>query len=291
MLQKQAGRIADALECGKRRILDLAPNEPRPYGTWIVFMPYAMLGMVEEAEYWLARHMREWPEMYQRHLWRAYLLVPATGHLPMAEAIADFEAALEAFGIGEERLDPVDAGSFGMMLSLAGEYERAIPLLERWVDPDGANPRGWEYYWSVRSDAHALAWAWQQTGQHEKAVRLLGGLDRDLLAEHSEGRLHLSDELFDYARNELLLGRREQALDRFEKAAEAGWRGYYGIRADPRWDALRDEPRFQAVLAKVKADLDAQRGQVEAIEAEHDFRARYDAAMAEQARRAEQAQR
>jgi TolB-like protein/Tfp pilus assembly protein PilF len=292
MLQRDAGRIADALECSKRRILDLAPTEPRPYDTWLVFMPYAMLGMVDEAEYWLARHAREWPEMYQRHLWRAYLLGPATGHLPMAAAIAEFEAALEAFGVGEERLNPLDTATYGMMLALMGDLERAIPLLEPLVDPDGDfRSASYDHWWGARNEPHALAWAWLQTGQREKAARLLDWLDRELREERSAGRLHLSEDLFEYARNELLLGRREQALDLFEQAADAGWRGYYGIRVDPRWDALRDEPRFQAVLAKVKADLDRQRTQVEAVEAEHDFVARYDAAMAEQARRAEQAQR
>jgi hypothetical protein len=146
------------------------------------------------------------------------------------------------------------------------------------------------YYWGVRNEAQALAWAWQQTGQDEKAARLLDGLDREFRAEQAEARQHLSEDRFEYARNALLLGNREQALELLEQAAEAGWRGYYGIRADPRWDPLREEPKFQAVLAKVKADLDAQRAQVEAIEADDDFIARYDAAMAEQARRAEQTQ-
>jgi TolB-like protein/Tfp pilus assembly protein PilF len=290
-LHKEAGRIADALECGKRRILELAPTEPRPYGTWILFMPYAMLGMVEEAEYWIARHNREWPGMYQRHLWRAYVLGPATGHLPMREAIEDFEAALQSFGMDEEQLDTADAAAFGLMVALAGDYERAIPLLEPWVNPEGSMRGGsFGYYWGVRNEAQALAWAWQQTGQDEKAARLLDGLDREFRAEQAEARQHLSEDRFEYARNALLLGNREQALELLEQAAEAGWRGYYGIRADPRWDPLREEPKFQAVLAKVKADLDAQRAQVEAIEADDDFIARYDAAMAEQARRAEQTQ-
>jgi hypothetical protein len=43
---------------------------------------------------------------------------------------------------------------------------------------------------------------------------------------------------------------------------------------------VTDEPRFQAVMARVKADLDEQRARVEAIEAGEDFVARLDAAIA-----------
>jgi TolB-like protein/tetratricopeptide (TPR) repeat protein len=287
-LQNQAGRIADALECGKRRILELAPIESRPYDTWMLSMPYGMLGMVDEAEYWLARHMQEWPEMYQMHFLRAFVLGPATGHLPMPEAIEEFKTALESFGMGEERLGPYDAASYGMMFALMGDHERAIPLLERHVDPEGPIEFLPLYIWGARNEAQALAWAWQQTGQDEKAARLLDGMDRKYRAARAEGRQHTSEPLFEYARNALLLGHREQALELLGQAAEAGWRGYYGIQADPRWDSVREEPKFQAVLASVKADLDAQRARVEAIEAEDDFIARYDAAMAEQAGRARQ---
>ncbi len=94
-----------------------------------------------------------------------------------------------------------------------------------------------------------------------------------------DGRLHRSAELFEYARNQALLGDAAGALDLLEQAADAGWRGYHAIRSDPRWAPLREEPRFQGVLERIKADIDAQRAQVEAIDAEDDFIAQFDAVL------------
>jgi hypothetical protein len=86
--------------------------------------------------------------------------------------------------------------------------------------------------------------------------------------------------LADYALTAVLLGDLPRALDLLEQAEQAGWRRYYATLRDPRWDALREEPRFQGILARVKADIDAQRARVEALEAEDDFEARLDAAIA-----------
>ena len=107
-------------------------------------------------------------------------------------------------------------------------------------------------------------------------------LDEHFRQRDSDGRLHRSGDLFEFARNQALLGDSPRALDLLERAERAGWRGYYSARHDPRWDALRGEPRFQALMARVKADLDAQRARVEQIDAEDDFAARLDAALASQ---------
>jgi hypothetical protein len=46
-----------------------------------------------------------------------------------------------------------------------------------------------------------------------------------------------------------------------------------GILYDPRWDAVRQEPLFEAVMARVKADIDRQRAVVEAVDREENFAA------------------
>jgi hypothetical protein len=50
---------------------------------------------------------------------------------------------------------------------------------------------------------------------------------------------------------------------------------------DPRWAMVRDEPRFRAVMAWVKEDLDAQRAAFEAANSDEEFLTRLDAVMAE----------
>jgi hypothetical protein len=68
---------------------------------------------------------------------------------------------------------------------------------------------------------------------------------------------------------------------------EAGWRGQnwdfwqlWPLMHDPAWDAVSDELRFQALMAQLEADIEEQRAQVERIDAEDDFIARYEATLA-----------
>jgi len=57
----------------------------------------------------------------------------------------------------------------------------------------------------------------------------------------------------------MLLDHHDDALDRLQRAIDAGWRDYYLRFHDPRWNALRDNPRYQAMMEMVKADVDRQR--------------------------------
>jgi TolB-like protein len=272
-LHRNTGRIADALECGKRRVLTFSPREGRVYATHVLMRPYAMLGMLDEVDYWDTRGRGEWPDLWQGHLWRAQLLGLGAGGMGFAEAIAEFEAVLASFGIGFDRLGPEQRAVYGSLLSLAGDHEAAI----EWLEPVARE--------SMEAQ-HALAWAYLNTGEDTRAEAILLEPDRDFRDREAAGRLHLSDDLFAYARNSLLLGNREHALALLERAAEAGWRGYYQVRQDIRWDAVRDNPRFRALMTRVKADVDEQRARVEAIEAEEDFVAQLDAAIASHVGRA-----
>ncbi len=107
-------------------------------------------------------------------------------------------------------------------------------------------------------------------------MKILEGLDRDLHERRREGLLHYSGDLYFFARNALLLGDHELALDRLELAIEAGWRDYYIHVPDPRWAPLRDDPRYQSLMAKVKADVDRQGAEIARIDAEEDFPALLD---------------
>jgi hypothetical protein len=51
-------------------------------------------------------------------------------------------------------------------------------------------------------------------------------------------------------------------------------------RNDPYWASLESDPRYRALIATVKADVDRQRAEVERIDATDDFMARIDAALA-----------
>jgi hypothetical protein len=79
----------------------------------------------------------------------------------------------------------------------------------------------------------------------------------------------------------VLLGDDELAMERLGQAVDAGWRGYYVHINDPRWFALAEDPRFRRLMGEVKADVDRQAEEVDRIDAEENFPAILDAALAD----------
>jgi hypothetical protein len=132
----------------------------------------------------------------------------------------------------------------------------------------------------------SLAWAYAQTGRADKAASILetlnkyfAELDRDD-SLFDEYLVPLYDGYYRYALNTRLMGDLDLALDRLEQAVELGWRGYYLNHHDSRWDVQRDNPRFQELMAFVKADVDKQRAEQNRVDAEDEFIARLNAKMA-----------
>ena len=110
--------------------------------------------------------------------------------------------------------------------------------------------------------AHALAWSYLHTGADAKAAHLLAGCVTGMHAPRGPKarglkRLQLCAEV------ELLRGNIDRALDGLEQAIQAGWREhYYGQEGTRTGLRLRDHPRYRALMAKVKADVDRQRAEV-----------------------------
>ena len=49
-----------------------------------------------------------------------------------------------------------------------------------------------------------------------------------------------------------LAGRKEEAIDTFERLVSLGWGKRDWVEHDPDYDSLRDDPRFQRLVAKLK---------------------------------------
>jgi hypothetical protein len=74
------------------------------------------------------------------------------------------------------------------------------------------------------------------------------------------------------------------------KAVDAGWRGYGLFNwsyydydhfwKSPVWRGAWQSEEFAPILADIQADLARQRAEVEATEAEHDFRAEFEELLA-----------
>jgi hypothetical protein len=122
----------------------------------------------------------------------------------------------------------------------------------------------------------ALAWAYLESDRRVEALRILEPIDQAYAALDHSGLLHGSTDLFLYAQNALLLGNVDAALDRLERAIDAGWRRYIIKHHDPRWKALENKTRYVALIEPVLAELERQRAEVERIDANGDFSERFE---------------
>jgi TolB-like protein/Tfp pilus assembly protein PilF len=271
-LYRQAGRLVDATEVYKRLLLEIIAERGRAAGMMRLIEIYAMLGLVEQAEDWRERSIRNFPGLDMMRLYELEALSLRSGALDYGEALAEVEVIIGRMAPDLADI-PRDAVTFyGSLRALAGDAEGAIRLLAPLLAEGDAD--------LLRPLERALAWAYLQVGDPAAAAALLESLDRDYREREAAGRLHLSDDLAYFALNTLLLGEPERALELLARAADAGWRGHYAALRDPRWDAARTRPEFQAIMTRVKADLYLQRAQLEAIDAQDDFIARYEAALA-----------
>ena len=133
------------------------------------------------------------------------------------------------------------------------------------------------------NELQTLAWTLQQTGRREEAAAILDGIGELLETQIDSVAYPLSGGVHGAALNALLQGRTDLALERLERAVELGWREVYLSESDPRWTALKDNERYQAVMAAARADVDRQRAIVERIDAEEDFISLLDATWAGEA--------
>lgn len=260
-LYSVTGRFVEANAVAKGVVLNHAEAVGRGLWSALLSASYAQLGLWDSAVYWIERNEQEAPD--DSGLEGVQLLRQQGRYEEMAAALPATPA----------HTAPDYVSSYGTMQALAGDHREAIQTLEPVVDPDA--PNGFQVM-DFADAHHALAWAYMETGATDRAQKLLQQLDRRFQELQTEGWLHLSSDLGLFAQNALLAGDEDLALDRLRQAIDAGWRDYYSVRHDPRWQSLSDNPRFKTLLETVKVDIDAQRARIEQIDAGDDFVARLD---------------
>jgi eukaryotic-like serine/threonine-protein kinase len=194
------------------------------------------------------------PSYAPGYQWHAFYLVGQGRH---ADAIAEIQRAREL-----DPLSPRINSNLGLMFYYARDYDRAIRELEKAVELD---PMGSQWF---------LGWAYLQKRMYDKAiaasldrVRLVDGMGSSLpdlayayalAGRRAEARLTMAKIREQSTRTyippdavalvHLALGDKQQALSVLEAALPDRNLLYYWLTADPRYDPLRSEPRFQALI-------------------------------------------
>lgn len=256
-LYVDSGRMAQAMAIAHQYHRDDAGQGGDSAGLPFSFMrdTYALVGAWERAEQWQDHFEREYPDNPLVRFDRASILVLQGRHQEALDVMRD---TLAAHNLGVSTMFLESTLDFAMVLAMNGASEESIKILESLDIPmtvtDGINAHQW------------LAWTHQQAGRSTRAAEILGALDRQFLLLQADGYLRSPRTMAMHALNALLSGDATVAVERLQQAVDAGWRDYYGTMQDPRWAPLRDDPRFVALMAAVKQDLDRQRAEIDQMD-------------------------
>ena len=151
----------------------------------------------------------------------------------------DYAAAREVLQRALQ-LEPTRGGALAMMGRIEeaeGHFDAALDVLTRMREIVGTGNTGLEIE-MVRLEA--------LTGRRDEAERHLSELQRAAAADHQ--RIVAKN----LAQVQLAFGNRDRALDFFEEAINERDPSVLWLAVDPRVDALRPMPRFQALLARLR---------------------------------------
>ena len=261
VLYIHTGRLVEINAIAKREALKVMHNY---YGlAW----NYALLGLWDAAERWANLMQADFPNEHWTPVYPSFVPFWQGRY---AEAAEIYRSTGELF----DRNSAPAAYRYGESQALAGDFDGALATLEPWLQQTDVNAQGA----SGEMPLHTLAWIYRETGRGEEAEKILGAIKRYFESLEAQNLLHGSADLFNYAQNALLLGNHDTALDRLERAVDAGWRNYLIQRHDPRWAPLHNHPRYVSLMQLVMADVERQRAEVERIDAADDFMKRFEAA-------------
>jgi TolB-like protein len=163
------------------------------------------------------------------------------------------EAKAAAEGLVGPDATPADLDVAGYFLAAAGDAERARSVLERAHEaaPD-ARPQ------LTQPPSVVLAHLLHRAGETARAEAILVESERLFREAMDTGDANPA-LLVALAGIATVRGHADEALDRLDRAVDAGWNDAIGTRLDPVLAPLHGEPRFEAALEVMDARLESMR--------------------------------
>ncbi len=252
-VEEEYGNLDKALRY-RRRLLAEVPSSYTAYVTAWVAWDATNLGRFDDAEKLLAENETAplADEIYPA----------ARQHLLMAQGRM---AELEAYGesLVERANDTYARRSewprwllkqLGQGQAVLGHHDQAARYLKQ-VYADPRAPVDHARLASELDSMHFLGHSLRRLGRTGEADAVL---EQSLaLIRHSEAQgASFPDLTLAEARAHALQGNTALAVATLRQAVAQGWRGYWSMPSDPRWDSLRPDPEFKEILAKVRDDVE-----------------------------------
>lgn len=175
------------------------------------------------------------------------------------ECFATKNDYLARLGLNIEEAPFAVQETFGSMAVLLGRYQEGIEVLERLFRPELRVPEQLGGSEMALMMAQILAHAYRETGRDDDASALLGEIARYIERQMARNRGNRPSMMIAEARNQAMLGNRDQALASLREAIDAGWRDYVYERPHPAWASLVNDASYQALIGIVERDVAAQR--------------------------------
>jgi TolB-like protein/Tfp pilus assembly protein PilF len=242
-----------------RKAVSLDPNNPKQLA--YLGRLFLELGDDKQAECWLNRAIKSNPKSFELNLFKSFL-----------HAYRDENNQALSYARTAIKKNPSDRGVLKFFRDLdlrAGSYDKARSRYEKTypvlLSEDEPTINNTNY-----DPAIDLAYVLQLTGEQERADLLL---DRSLaFIRGGMPRLDFTGYGIADVRIYALRGEKQLALTTLRQAIDEGWRDawWYFLELDSNLDSIRNEPKFQAMLEEIKADMANQLTRVKEMEKEGD---------------------